>query len=144
MATSTRSTRRVRIGALEIGADRPVAVQSMLRHQDARHRRHRRKCTSSRGRSRHRSIAVDNEKEVAALRDIRGRPTASTLSVDLERADPDAPGAPCGRPPWRPTLAEALRRRNSVGWNRRCELARERGVERRGSAHGAPAAPIHR
>jgi (E)-4-hydroxy-3-methylbut-2-enyl-diphosphate synthase len=85
MATSTRSTRRVRIGALEIGADRPVAVQSMCatktRDVDATVAQVHQLAGAGADIVR---IAVDNEKEVAALREIRAQTDGITLSVDLQ------------------------------------------------------------
>jgi (E)-4-hydroxy-3-methylbut-2-enyl-diphosphate synthase len=85
MATSTRSTRRVRIGALEIGADRPVAVQSMCatktRDIDATVAQVHQLAGAGADIVR---IAVDNEKEVAALREIRAQTDGITLSVDLQ------------------------------------------------------------
>ena len=79
-----RRTRSVRVGATHIGAGAPVVVQSMCatktRDIDA---------TVGQCEQLHRAgagvvrIAVDNEKDVAAVREIR-RQTAATLSVDLQ------------------------------------------------------------
>jgi (E)-4-hydroxy-3-methylbut-2-enyl-diphosphate synthase len=80
-----RTTRKIRIGSVEIGGDAPVVVQSMCAtrtldieatvaqtHQLAR---------SGAGVVR---IAVDNEKEIQALKEIRNQTRGITLSVDLQ------------------------------------------------------------
>lgn len=79
-----RRTRRVRVGRVEIGGGAPVAVQSMCatktRDVDA---------TVAQCEQLRRAgaaivrIAVDNDKEVEALREIR-RQTDATLAVDLQ------------------------------------------------------------
>ena len=84
-AGTRRTTRRIGIGALRVGGDAPVVVQSMCAtrtvdidqtvaqtHQLAR---------AGAGIVR---IALDNEKEVPALREIRSQTRGIVLSVDLQ------------------------------------------------------------
>src|SRR5215470_11548188 len=84
-ATARRTTRQIAIGALKVGGDAPVVVQSMCAtrtmdvdqtvaqtHQLAR---------AGAGIVR---IALDNEKEVAALKEIRSQTRGIVLSVDLQ------------------------------------------------------------
>jgi len=83
-AQHRRETRRVRVGTTAIGGDAEIAVQSMCatktRDIDA---------TVAQTNQLHRAgadivrIAIDNEKEVEALREIR-RQTEANLSVDLQ------------------------------------------------------------
>ncbi len=83
-AQHRRKTRRVRVGSTAIGGDAEIAVQSMCatktRDIDA---------TVAQTDQLHRAgadivrIAIDNEKEVEALREIR-RQTEANLSVDLQ------------------------------------------------------------
>jgi len=85
MELSKRKTRRVRIGRLEVGAGEPVAVQSMCatktRDIDATATQVHQLAAAGAAIVR---IAVDNEKEVAALREIRALTTGVNLSVDLQ------------------------------------------------------------
>jgi (E)-4-hydroxy-3-methylbut-2-enyl-diphosphate synthase len=91
-----RTTRKIRIGQIEVGGDAPLVVQSMCAtrtvdidktvtqtHQLAR---------AGAGIVR---IALDNEKEVEALDEIRRQTSGITLSVDLQEnyriADKAAP-----------------------------------------------------
>src|ERR1700675_5211610 len=80
-----RQTRQIRIGGVEVGGDAPVVVQSMCAtrtididktvapaHQLAR---------AGAGIVR---IALDSEKEVPALKEIRAQTAGITLSVDLQ------------------------------------------------------------
>jgi (E)-4-hydroxy-3-methylbut-2-enyl-diphosphate synthase len=80
----SRRTRAVRIGALQVGAGAPVAVQSMCatktRDIDATVAQTRQLQQAGAGVVR---IAVDNDKEVEALKEIR-RQTDSVLAVDLQ------------------------------------------------------------
>src|SRR5581483_8450944 len=83
--TSRRTTRQIDIGGLKVGGDAPLVVQSMCAtrtmdvdqtiaqtHQLAR---------AGAGIVR---IALDNEKEVAALKEIRAQTAGVVLSVDLQ------------------------------------------------------------
>jgi (E)-4-hydroxy-3-methylbut-2-enyl-diphosphate synthase len=83
--TGRRATRQISIGGLKVGGDAPLVVQSMCAtrtmdidqtvaqtHQLAR---------AGAGIVR---IALDNEKEVAALKEIRAQTRAVVLSVDLQ------------------------------------------------------------
>jgi (E)-4-hydroxy-3-methylbut-2-enyl-diphosphate synthase len=80
----TRHTRRVRVGATTIGGNAPVVVQSMCatktRDIDATVAQCEQLRSAGAGVVR---IAVDNEKDVAAVAEIR-RQTTATLSVDLQ------------------------------------------------------------
>src|SRR3984885_5892103 len=84
-AGTGRTTRQIGIGALKVGGDAPIVVQSMCAtrtmdidktiaqaHQLAR---------AGAGIVR---IALDNEKEVPALKEIRAQTPGVTLSVDLQ------------------------------------------------------------
>jgi (E)-4-hydroxy-3-methylbut-2-enyl-diphosphate synthase len=77
-------TRRVRIGNIEIGAGAPIAVQSMCatktRDVDATVRQIEQLKDAGAALIR---VAVDNEKEVAALKEIRAQ-TDAVLVVDLQ------------------------------------------------------------
>jgi (E)-4-hydroxy-3-methylbut-2-enyl-diphosphate synthase len=83
-ATARRPTRAVRIGTLHVGAGEPVAVQSMCatktRDIDATVAQIIQLQRAGAGVVR---IAVDNDKEVEALREIR-RQTDAVLAVDLQ------------------------------------------------------------
>jgi (E)-4-hydroxy-3-methylbut-2-enyl-diphosphate synthase len=83
-ALPRRQTRAVRIGALQIGAGAPVAVQSMCatktRDIDATVAQTAQLQRAGAGVVR---IAVDNDKEVEALKEIR-RQTTAALAVDLQ------------------------------------------------------------
>ena len=80
----SRRTRVVRVGATRIGGDAPVVVQSMCatktRDIDATVAQCEQLRAAGAGVVR---IAVDNEKDVAAVAEIR-RQTTATLSVDLQ------------------------------------------------------------
>ena len=82
--STTRPTRRVRIGSIEIGADQPIAVQSMT----ATHTQDIEATVAQVQALQHAGagvvrIAVDSRKDAEALAEIRGRTTAN-LSVDLQ------------------------------------------------------------
>jgi (E)-4-hydroxy-3-methylbut-2-enyl-diphosphate synthase len=85
MSAAGRPTRRIRIGRCEIGGDTRVAVQSMCatktRDVDATVTQVRQLAAAGADIVR---IAVDNDKEVAALREIRAATEGVTLSVDLQ------------------------------------------------------------
>ena len=85
MESVVRRARRVQIGRLAIGAGEPVAVQSMCatktRDVDATVAQVRQLAAAGADIVR---IAVDNEKEVAALKEIRAQTRGVTLSVDLQ------------------------------------------------------------
>jgi (E)-4-hydroxy-3-methylbut-2-enyl-diphosphate synthase len=85
MESVVRRARRVQIGRLAIGAGEPVAVQSMCatktRDVDATVAQVRQLAAAGADIVR---IAVDNEKEVAALEEIRAQTRGVTLSVDLQ------------------------------------------------------------
>src|SRR5215471_20081124 len=80
-----RTTRKVRIGALEVGSDAPIAVQSMCATRtldiDATVAQTHQLARAGAGIVR---IALDNEKEVPALKDIRAQTPGIVLSVDLQ------------------------------------------------------------
>ncbi len=81
---SPRKTRSVRIGKINVGAGAPVAVQSMCatktRDIDATVAQVHQLAAAGAGIVR---IAVDNDKEVDALREIRAQ-TDANLAVDLQ------------------------------------------------------------
>ncbi len=81
----SRRTRIVAIGRQYVGGDSPVVVQSMCatktRDIDATVAQVRQLAAAGAGVVR---IAVDNEKEVAALKEIRRQTEGVTLSVDLQ------------------------------------------------------------
>ena len=83
-----RATRSVRVGALVIGGDAPIAVQSMAatRTQDVDATVHQVQLLEAAGADLVR-IAVDSKRDVEALAEIRARTTA-TLSVDLQENYP--------------------------------------------------------
>jgi (E)-4-hydroxy-3-methylbut-2-enyl-diphosphate synthase len=80
-----RMTRRVRVGKVEVGADAPLVVQSMCATRtmdiDATVAQTHQLAQAGAGIVR---IALDSEKEVAALREIRAQTPGITLSVDLQ------------------------------------------------------------
>jgi len=82
---ASRRTRKVAIGRQTVGGDAPVVVQSMCatktRDIDATVAQVRQLAAAGAGVVR---IAVDNEKEVAALKEIRAQTDGITLSVDLQ------------------------------------------------------------
>jgi (E)-4-hydroxy-3-methylbut-2-enyl-diphosphate synthase len=81
----SRRTRTVAIGRQSVGGDSPVVVQSMCatktRDIDATVAQVHQLAAAGAGVVR---IAVDNEKEVAALKEIRRQTEGVTLSVDLQ------------------------------------------------------------
>ncbi len=81
----SRRTRKVAIGRQTVGGDAPVIVQSMCatktRDIDATVAQVHQLARAGAGVVR---IAVDNEKEVAALKQIRAQTDGVTLSVDLQ------------------------------------------------------------
>ena len=79
-----RTTRSVRVGAIIIGGDAPIAVQSMAatRTQDVAATVRQVQLLEAAGADLVR-IAVDSKRDVEALAEIRARTTA-TLSVDLQ------------------------------------------------------------
>lgn len=83
--TGTRTTRKIRIGKLEVGGDAPIVVQSMCATRtvdiDATIAQTHQLAEAGAGIVR---IALDNEKEVAALKEIREQTKGVTLSVDLQ------------------------------------------------------------
>jgi len=83
-SAAVRSTRAVRVGATQIGGAAPVVVQSMCatktRDIDATVAQCEQLRAAGAGVVR---IAVDNDKDVAAVAEIR-RQTTATLSVDLQ------------------------------------------------------------
>jgi (E)-4-hydroxy-3-methylbut-2-enyl-diphosphate synthase len=80
-----RRTRKIVVGHRYVGGDAPVVVQSMCatktRDIDATVAQVRQLAAAGAGVVR---IAVDNEKEVAALKEIRAQTEGVTLSVDLQ------------------------------------------------------------
>jgi (E)-4-hydroxy-3-methylbut-2-enyl-diphosphate synthase len=82
---ASRRTRKVAIGKQSVGGDSPVVVQSMCatktRDIDATVAQVHQLAAAGAGVVR---IAVDNEKEVAALKEIRRQTDGVTLSVDLQ------------------------------------------------------------
>jgi (E)-4-hydroxy-3-methylbut-2-enyl-diphosphate synthase len=85
MEQSMRMTRRVRVGNVEVGAGAPLVVQSMCATRtmdiDATVAQTHQLAQAGAGIVR---IALDNEKEVTALREIRAQTSGVTLSVDLQ------------------------------------------------------------
>jgi (E)-4-hydroxy-3-methylbut-2-enyl-diphosphate synthase len=85
MEQGMRMTRRVRVGNVEVGAEAPLVVQSMCATRtidiDATVTQTHQLAQAGAGIVR---IALDNEKEVAALREIRAQTSGITLSVDLQ------------------------------------------------------------
>src|SRR6516165_10621577 len=91
-----RTTRKIRIGKIEVGGDAPIVVQSMCATRtldiDATVTQTHQLARAGAGIVR---IALDNEKEVEALDEIRRQTSGITLSVDLQEnyriADKAAP-----------------------------------------------------
>jgi (E)-4-hydroxy-3-methylbut-2-enyl-diphosphate synthase len=85
MEQTKRKTRRIRIGGVEVGGDAPIVVQSMCATRtmdiDKTVAQTRQLAQAGAGIVR---IALDNEKEVPALREIRAQTPGITLSVDLQ------------------------------------------------------------
>jgi (E)-4-hydroxy-3-methylbut-2-enyl-diphosphate synthase len=83
--TQRRMTRKVLVGTTTIGGGAPVVVQSMCATRtvdiDATIAQVRQLAAAGAGVVR---IALDNEKEVAALKEIRGQTPGVVLSVDLQ------------------------------------------------------------
>jgi len=79
-----RKTRKIRIGQVHVGGETPVVVQSMCATRtidiDATIAQTHQLAAAGAGIVR---IALDNEKEVAALKEIRAQTGGVTLSVDL-------------------------------------------------------------
>ena len=80
-----RKTRKIRIGQIHVGGQAPVIVQSMCATRtidiDATIAQTHQLAAAGAGIVR---IALDNEKEVAALKEIRAQTGGVTLSVDLQ------------------------------------------------------------
>src|SRR5580692_2256807 len=85
MEQTKRKTRRIRIGGVEVGGDAPVVVQSMCATRtmniDQTIAQAHQLANAGAGIVR---IALDNEKEVPALKEIRAQTPGITLSVDLQ------------------------------------------------------------
>jgi (E)-4-hydroxy-3-methylbut-2-enyl-diphosphate synthase len=85
MQETERTTRRIRIGGVEVGGGAPIAVQSMCATRtvdiDATIAQTHQLAKAGAAIVR---IAMDNEKEVAALKEIREQTRGITLSVDLQ------------------------------------------------------------
>ena len=85
MTEGRRETRKIRIGGIHVGGDAPVVVQSMCATRsidiDATVAQTHQLAAAGAGIVR---IALDNEKEVPALREIRAQTKGITLSVDLQ------------------------------------------------------------
>jgi (E)-4-hydroxy-3-methylbut-2-enyl-diphosphate synthase len=83
--TGRRATRQISIGGLKVGGDAPLVVQSMCatRTMDIDHTVAQTHQLARAGAGIVR-IALDNEKEVAALKEIRAQTRAVVLSVDLQ------------------------------------------------------------
>jgi (E)-4-hydroxy-3-methylbut-2-enyl-diphosphate synthase len=83
--TQQRNTRKVKIGAVEVGGDAPIVVQSMCATRtidiDATVAQTHQLAQAGAGIVR---IALDNEKEVSALKEIRAQTSGITLAVDLQ------------------------------------------------------------
>lgn len=85
MEQAKRRTRQIRIGKVQVGGEAPVVVQSMCATRtqdiDATIAQTHQLAAAGAGIVR---IALDNEKEVAALKEIRAQTRGVTLSVDLQ------------------------------------------------------------
>ncbi|HKV53041.1 MAG TPA: (E)-4-hydroxy-3-methylbut-2-enyl-diphosphate synthase [Candidatus Binataceae bacterium] len=85
MDQARRTTRKIRIGQVAVGGDAPIVVQSMCATRtidvDATVAQTHQLAQAGAGVVR---IALDNEKEVAALKEIRAQTPGVTLSVDLQ------------------------------------------------------------
>ncbi|MGZ5441832.1 MAG: (E)-4-hydroxy-3-methylbut-2-enyl-diphosphate synthase [Thermoanaerobaculia bacterium] len=84
-AVTSRKTREIRIGNVKIGANHPIAVQSMTatRTQDVAATIRQVELLEAAGADVIR-IAVDNPKDVAALAEIRAARPNANLSIDLQ------------------------------------------------------------
>src|SRR5712692_5954271 len=84
-AGTRRTTRQIEIGALKVGGGAPVVVQSMCATRtvdiDQTIAQTHQLAEAGAGIVR---IALDNEKEVPALKEIRSQTAGITLSVDLQ------------------------------------------------------------
>jgi (E)-4-hydroxy-3-methylbut-2-enyl-diphosphate synthase len=80
-----RTTRKIRIGKVEVGGETPIVVQSMCATRttdiDATVAQTHQLARAGAGVVR---IALDNEREVEALKEIRRQTSGITLSVDLQ------------------------------------------------------------
>jgi (E)-4-hydroxy-3-methylbut-2-enyl-diphosphate synthase len=80
-----RSTRKIRIGQVQVGGDAPIVVQSMCATRtidiDATVVQTHQLARAGAGVVR---IAIDNEREVESLKEIRRQTAGITLSVDLQ------------------------------------------------------------
>lgn len=83
--TTTRKTREIRIGNVKIGGSNPIAVQSMTatRTQDIPATIRQVELLKAAGADVIR-IAVDNAKDVEALREVRAAHPDANLSIDLQ------------------------------------------------------------
>jgi (E)-4-hydroxy-3-methylbut-2-enyl-diphosphate synthase len=85
MEQMQRTTRKIRIGTIEVGGDAPVVVQSMCATRttdvDATVAQAHQLARAGAGIVR---IALDNEKEVECLKEIRRQTRGIILSVDLQ------------------------------------------------------------
>src|SRR5579884_2257981 len=85
VTTARRQTRTVPIGAITVGGDSPIVVQSMCATRtidiDATVAQTHQLARAGAGIVR---VALDSEKEVPALREIRAQTKGVTLSVDLQ------------------------------------------------------------
>src|SRR5579875_3590822 len=83
--SAPRRTRKIDIGGIAVGGDAPVVVQSMCATRtsdiDATVAQTHQLAQAGAGIVR---IAMDNEKEVAALKEIRAQTRGIVLSVDLQ------------------------------------------------------------
>jgi (E)-4-hydroxy-3-methylbut-2-enyl-diphosphate synthase len=83
--SASRKTRKIDIGGIPVGGDAPVVVQSMCATRtidiDATVAQTHQLARAGAGIVR---IAMDNEKEVAALKEIRAQTKGIVLSVDLQ------------------------------------------------------------
>lgn len=81
----SRTTRKIDIGGIMVGGDAPVVVQSMCATRtmdiDATIAQTHQLANAGAGIVR---IALDNEKEVAALKEIRSQTKGIVISVDLQ------------------------------------------------------------
>jgi len=84
-AASERKTRAVQIGAIKVGGGNPVVVQSMCATRtidiDQTVAQARQLASAGAGIVR---IAMDSEKEIPAIKEIRAQTAGITLSVDLQ------------------------------------------------------------
>src|SRR5579884_2634233 len=85
MDSAKRHTRKIRVGTLELGGDAPIVVQSMCATRtidiDATVSQAHQLSHAGAGIVR---VAVDNEREIEALKEIRRQTKGINLSVDLQ------------------------------------------------------------